>query len=97
MGGPPVVIYFLAGTDAAASIRATLICFFIFTTVWQGAVYIANGLLTWEVAAKGALLYPVFALGAVAGTRLFTGSKERTYRRVALALVAAVAVVSVLV
>ena len=24
MGGPPVVIYFLAGTDAAASIRATL-------------------------------------------------------------------------
>jgi hypothetical protein len=97
MGGPPVVIYFLAGTDAAAAIRATLICFFIFTTLWQGAVYIANGLLTWEIAAKGALLYPVFAMGAVAGTRLFSGSKERTYRRVALALVATVAVVSVLV
>ena len=97
MGGPPVVIYFLAGTDAAASIRATIICFFIFTTVWQGVVYLANGLLTWEVAAKGALLYPAFALCAVAGTRLFDGSREKTYRRVALALVAAVAVVSVLV
>ncbi|MBK1696483.1 sulfite exporter TauE/SafE family protein [Rhodovibrio salinarum] len=97
MGGPPVVIYFLAGTDAAASIRATLICFFLFTTVWQGTVYIANDLLTWEIAARGALLYPGFALGAVAGSRLFTGSKEQTYRRVALVLVAAVAVVSVLV
>jgi uncharacterized membrane protein YfcA len=97
MGGPPVVIYFLAGADAAASIRATIICFFIFNTLWQGAVYAANGLLTWEIAAKGALLYPVFALAALAGTRLFDASKEKTYRRIALALVATVAVLSLMV
>ena len=94
MGGPPVVLYFLAGRDAAASIRSTLICFFLFTSAWQAVVYTLNGILTWATAAQGLALFPLFALGAIGGSRLFDQSKERTYRRIALALVAGVAVIT---
>lgn len=97
MGGPPVVLYFLAGRDTAASIRATLIGFFLFTSAYQGGVYALNGLLSWELALRGLLLFPLFALGAVGGSRMFDESKERTYRRIAMALVAAVAILSLVV
>lgn len=97
MGGPPVVLYFLAGSDGAVSIRSTLICFFLFTSAWQAVVYLLNGLLTWEIALQGLILFPLFALGAIGGSRMFDQSKERTYRRIAMALVTCVAVVSLLV
>lgn len=97
VGGPPVVLYFLAGEDRAASIRATLICFFLVTSAGQALVYGVNGLLSLQIALKGAVLFPLFALGAVAGSRLFGQAAERTYRRIALALVTLVAIASLFV
>lgn len=92
MGGPPIVLYYLAGRDPAAEIRASLICFFLLTSVMQLAAYAVNGLLTVANGLQGLMLLPVFIAGAVAGSRLFDGARERLYRRVALALVAMVAV-----
>jgi len=97
MGGPPVVLYYLAGRDPAAEIRASLICFFLFTATVQLATYTLNGLLTLDNGLRGLALLPVFILGALAGSRLFAGAADRLYRRVALGLVVLVAVVSLLV
>lgn len=96
MGGPPVVLYYLAGRDPAARIRASLICFFLFTALMQLGTYSLNGLLTLDNGLRGLLLLPFFILGAVAGSRLFQGSAERVYRRVAMSLVVMVAIVSLL-
>lgn len=92
MGGPPIVLYYLAGRDPAVEIRASLICFFLLTSILQVFAYTLNGLLTVTNALQGLILLPVFILGAFAGSRLFVQSREHLYRRVALALVALVAV-----
>lgn len=94
MGGPPVVIYYLAGRDPAAEIRASLICFFIATSVIQNVTYAVNDILTWDNGLKALVLLPSFVLGSFIGARLFTQSREHMYRRVAMGLVAAVAVLS---
>lgn len=97
MGGPPVVIYYLAGRDPAAEIRASLICFFISTAVLQLASYGLNGVLTRENAVQGLVLLPTFVLGSFVGARLFSASREHVYRKAAMVLVAAVAVLSLVV
>lgn len=94
MGGPPVVIYYLAGRDPAAEIRASLICFFITTAVVQLVSYGANGILTWANASRGLVLLPAFVLGSVFGARMFRASREAVYRKVAMGLVTLVAVLS---
>lgn len=97
MGGPPVVLYYLAGRDPAAEIRASLICFFIATAVLQIGAYTVNGTLVWDNAVTGLALLPGFVLGSVLGTRLFHQSRESAYRRAAMALIAVVAVLSLVV
>lgn len=97
MGGPPVVIYYLAGRDPAAEIRASLICFFIATSVIQTVTYALSGILTVDNGIKGLVLLPSFVAGSVLGARLFRGSREQVYRRAAMGLVAAVAVLSLIV
>lgn len=96
MGGPPVVIYYLAGRDPAAEIRASLICFFISTAVLQLATYGFNGILTRENAIQGLLLLPTFVLGSFVGARLFNASREGVYRKAAMGLVSVVAVISLI-
>jgi len=97
MGGPPVVIYYLAGRDPAAEIRASLICFFITTAVMQTTTYTLSGILTRENAVQGLLLLPTFVLGSFVGARLFSASREHVYRKAAMALVAIVAALSLVV
>lgn len=97
MGGPPVVLYYLAGRDPAAEIRASLICFFLVTAVLQIGAYTVNGALVWNNAVTGLALLPGFVLGSLLGTRLFHQSRESTYRRAAMTLIAVVAVLSLVV
>jgi uncharacterized membrane protein YfcA len=97
MGGPPIVLYYLAGQDPAAEIRGSLICFFMLTSIMQLGAYAANGLLTVDNGMRGLVMLPIFIAGAFAGSHLFGQTQDRTYRRIALALVAIVAIVSLLV
>jgi len=94
MGGPPVVIYYLAGRDPAAEIRASLICFFVATAVIQTVTYALNGILTADNGVKGLILLPSFVIGSVVGARLFRNSREQVYRKAAMGLVTVVAVLS---
>lgn len=86
VGGPPVVLYFLAGDGPAAGARASLIAYFMFTDL----VALTSLLLSGEVAATGLVkavsAAPVYVLGVVAGSRLFGVASERAFRRGALLL-----------
>ncbi len=90
MGGPPVIIYLLAGPDRIEITRANL-------TFFVGAVSTAglaglwlNDALTWRAVGVAALLAPGYYGGMVLGTRLFPRFNDKRFRQFTLALMAAV-------
>jgi uncharacterized membrane protein YfcA len=96
MGGPPVIIYFLASPAGAAVGRASLLVyFFLLSWVTLGSAAL-GGLLTIHVLLLSVLLLPAMSLGNWVGARLFDKSSAHTYRRVALIVLAAVAAIAVL-
>jgi uncharacterized membrane protein YfcA len=95
MGGPPVIIYFLASPAGAAVGRASLLVyFFLLSWVTLGSAAL-GGLLTIRVLLLSLLLLPAMSLGNWVGARLFDKSTAHTYRRVALIVLAVVAAVAV--
>ena len=84
IGGPPLVLYILAGSDPARRKRADLI---VVSGVAQLAAVVSMmlfGLLTFDGASSAAYLAPVFFGGGVLGARLFRQASERAYQQVAL-------------
>lgn len=87
-GGPPVILYLLAGPDPARINRANLIAFYLFLNGGTVASLAFNGVITPEVLWRVLLLTPVFMGAVLAGTRLFLRTGESGYRRFALLLLA---------
>lgn len=92
MSGPPVLVYWLAGTDPAWRIRANTIVLFFALTVLSGTSMALNGLFVASTIVTGILCAPAFALGLFAGQRSFTRASESTYRRFAFVLILIVAI-----
>ena len=88
---PPVLIYWLGRDTPAQRLRANAIVFFCFTTVAAGIAYAASGLFTAEVAARSAVLLPVYGVAIFAGSRFFGRTSEANYRRIAYGLIVFVA------
>jgi len=85
VGGPPLVLYILAGPDKAVHKRADVI---VVAGISQAAGIISMilfGVLTPGSATSALLLAPVFFAGGIIGARLFRFSNERAYQRIALA------------
>ncbi len=59
------------------------------------AVYLWQGLITPPLFALSLLLGVPFFLATAAGTKLFHGASDRTYRRIAYAIIAGAAFVSI--
>jgi uncharacterized membrane protein YfcA len=96
MGGPPVIIYFLASPAGAAVGRASLLVyFFLLSWVTLGSAAL-GGLLTIRVLLLSVLMLPAMSLGNWVGAHLFDRTSAHTYRRVALFVLAAVAAIAVL-
>lgn len=93
VGGPPIVLYYLAGDDSSATLRATVICYFFIIDVASLAIYGAQGLLTRDVLLLALLCVPAAVAGVWLGSRWFDGASEQLYRRVAYGIIAAVALV----
>lgn len=92
--GPPVVAYWLGGSNSALTVRANIILFFFCTSVVACLSYLATGLLGLDVLLLSALTAPGYALGVFIGTRMFGLASERMFRRVCFGLIAAAAVIS---
>jgi uncharacterized membrane protein YfcA len=92
--GPPVILFWLGGQGAAAQVRANIITFFLLTTVISGIAYLTQGLFTAERLGMAAVLLPLYLAGIYSGARSFRFASETFFRRLALGLCAAVAVVS---
>lgn len=85
VGGPPLVLYALSGSEEAVRKRADVI---VIAGVTQAAAIVSMtlfGAFTLAGAASAIFLSPVFYVGGMVGVRLFSKSNERAYLRIAFA------------
>jgi uncharacterized protein len=92
LGGPPVILYLLAGPDPVETTRANL-------TYYLGALCLAglfllwlNGVLGTASLALAAVLAPGYYVGMVMGIRLFARFDDARFRRFTLAFMMVVAI-----
>ncbi len=97
MSGPPVILYLLAGPEAAKEHRANLILFFATIAIVSVIPPALGGLIGWAAVAKCMLLLPILLLCVPIGTRLFRVLPERLYRKAALTLLLITGAVTLLV
>lgn len=96
MAGPPIAFYYLAGNETPTRVRANLTTYFIFVDLAALAVFLARGLVHWDTAVLGLCLAPAVIAGGLLGERLFPLASEGFYRRLALFLLVAVAIGSLI-
>jgi uncharacterized membrane protein YfcA len=94
IAGPAVIIYWLGADNAAAKVRANLLVYFLLTDVMLCATYSLQGLFTADVVVLALLLAVPFFVATAAGASFFHGASERLYRRIAYAIIAAAALLS---
>jgi uncharacterized protein len=84
VGGPPIILYFLSSDRPMAENRASFISFFAVIQLAAVPVFLWEGLVTWELVGRTALLLPVFLVATYIGARLFGRASDRLARRLAL-------------
>lgn len=92
IGGPPVILFLLAGSDRAAVNRATFIFYFLFTQLVGMAMYWFTDMVDQRTLLLVLVLTPTLVFGMWVGERLFDKSSEQLFRRVALAFLLAVGI-----
>jgi uncharacterized membrane protein YfcA len=86
VGGPPVLMYLLAGNDPPARHRANIIMYYMATQFPLILIMFWYGLAGIGAIVRGIVLLPLMLLGAWIGHLLFDPHNERLYRRVALVI-----------
>lgn len=96
MAGPPIAFYYLAGREPVEKVRANLTTYFVFVDLIALVLFLSRGLVGWHTGVMGLFLAPAVVLGGVIGERLFPLASEGFYRKLALALLVAVAIGSLI-
>jgi uncharacterized protein len=91
LGGPPVILFWMAGHDAPARLRANIIVFLTFTGAFNFVGYVVGDLLTGERVALGLALTPAYGVALLLGVWLFRFATPRFYRALAFGLCAVAA------
>lgn len=86
--GPVIILFKLSGQGSAAEVRAATLVFLTLISVLLFLALWLRGLVRLDVLWLGALVVPVYAMGALAGQALFDPRLERLYRRLAYGLIA---------
>jgi uncharacterized membrane protein YfcA len=97
VGGPPIILFLLAGPDRAATNRATFIYYFLFTQLAGLAVFWVASILTLRTLMLSLVMAPTMVLGTWLGERLFGQASEELFRRLALAFLLAVGLATAIV
>ena len=92
--GPPIVLFWLGGRSDAATVRANIIVYFALISVVAGLTYWWNGLFSQRTLTLSISLMPFYAAAVWLGARSFRFAPEVLFRRLALALIAVIAVAS---
>jgi hypothetical protein len=90
IGGPPVILYLLAGPDRIEVTRANLTLFVAASCLAGLVMLFARGVLDAEAAWTGFALAPGYYGGLIVGTRLFLRFNDTRFRQFTLILMIAV-------
>ncbi len=96
MSGPPVILYLLAGKEAARQHRDNLILFFAMIGIVAVIPPILGGIVDEATLVRAAVLLPVLYLCVRLGVRLFGVLPDRWYRRIAFMLLVATGLTALL-
>ena len=92
VGGPPVILYLLAGPDRIEITRANLTLFVVLSSAAGLAMLWSNDILDATAAWTGLLLAPGYYGGLIAGSRLFLRFNDTRFRQFTLLLMVAVSI-----
>lgn len=95
-GGPPVILFMTNQGLSKTVFRARLITYFLFLSLATIPIFLAGGLLSWDIFRQFALYLPALLIGAFAGDRLLQRVPEHAFRNVTLVIVICAGVVAVL-
>jgi uncharacterized membrane protein YfcA len=94
LSGPPVMFLYLSGADPAARMRASFMVYFAWVDIAALTAFAVAGALTGRALLVALALVVPYLLAAMTGARFFGRASEGLYRRLAVAVLLAVAVVS---
>ena len=94
LGGPPVILFWMAGPDRPSVLRANVFVFLAFVGVFNLVGYVVGGLITAERLALGLALIPAYGLALLLGARLFRYATPGFFRGLAFGLCALAALTS---
>jgi uncharacterized membrane protein YfcA len=86
MGGPPVIAYLLATSATAEKVRANIVSYFLLLVTFIVVAFAWNGAVTELSLWRTGALLPVFLAALWVGAKLYPLAAERTFRRIAYAL-----------
>lgn len=95
-GGPPTIVYLLSSDDPPPRTRANFIVFFTILQVVAIPQLIYASVVTPRIAVEAALLLPVYMAATHLGVKLFPLASPVVYRRIAVAILIALGVASLL-
>lgn len=88
VGGPPVILYLMSGNDETTVVRANMIGFFTIVLIGMAVTFAIGGLFGPLVLWRTALMAVPFIIGIFVGARLFPLASQRTFRNIALTVLA---------
>jgi uncharacterized membrane protein YfcA len=94
MPGPPAVAYYMALPLGAPAVRASLLVFFLATSIAALASAAVLGLVAWTTLAHAALLLPVMIAGTALGGLAFSKGSARTHRLTSIGVLAVIGLTS---
>lgn len=94
MPGPPVIAFYLASPLGTGAARASMIVFFLATSVFGLVPLALLGMLSWPIALAALLGFPAVWFGSWLGALLYGRSPEEHYRVVALTLLTVTALLA---
>ncbi len=94
MPGPPVIAFYLASPIETRVARASMIVFFLVTSVLALVPLAFIGMVSGPMIVASICGFPAVWFGSWLGAVLYQGSSEGRYRAVALALLVATAVLA---
>jgi len=94
IAGPPVLIYWLSTANNVVTVRADFLVYFLLLDATLCVIYFFQGLITPELLALSLLLAIPFFAAIAAGATMFHGTSDLLYRRIAYAIIAAAALIS---
>ena len=95
LGGPPIVLFFLASGHAAHVSRASFLVYFTFLQAINIPGLFFTGIVDWAVIRWALFMIPLMLLGSLVGERVFLRGGHRHFRSIAIAILSVTAILAI--